>query len=42
MAKEAWFTQLPGLEHGIPRHDIFGEVYVAIDTDRRSVSRSID
>ena len=33
LAKEGWFTELLGLEHGIPSHDTFGEVYAAIDTD---------
>ncbi len=37
MAKGAWFTELLGLEHGIPSHDTFGEVYAAIDTDQFSV-----
>lgn len=37
LAKEAWFTELPGLEHGIPLHDTFGEVYAAIDTEQFSV-----
>ncbi|MGZ4997481.1 MAG: ISAs1 family transposase, partial [Methylobacter sp.] len=36
LAKEAWFTELLGLEHGIPSHDTFGEVYAAIDTDQFS------
>jgi len=36
LAKEAWFTALLGLEHGIPSHDTFGEVYAAIDTDQFS------
>ena len=30
LAKEEWFTELLGLEHGIPSHDTFGEVYAAI------------
>lgn len=33
LAKEQWFTELLGLEHGIPSHDTFGAVYAAIDTD---------
>lgn len=32
-AKEEWFTQLLGLEHGISSHNTFDEVYAAIDTD---------
>ena len=36
LAKEAWFTELLGLEHGIPSHDTFGEVYAAIDTEQFS------
>jgi predicted transposase YbfD/YdcC len=36
LAKEAWFTELLGLAHGIPSHDTFGEVYAAIDTDQFS------
>ncbi len=35
-AKEEWFTELLGLEHGIPSHDTFGEVYAVIDTDHFS------
>ena len=31
-AKKAWFTQLLGLEHGIPSHDTFGAVFSAIDS----------
>lgn len=37
LAKEEWFTQLLGLEHGIPSHDTFGAVYAAIDSDRFGV-----
>lgn len=37
LAKEAWFTELLGLGHGIPLHDTFGEVYAAIDTEQISV-----
>jgi predicted transposase YbfD/YdcC len=37
LAKEKWFTELLGLENGIPSHDTFGEVYAAIDTDQFSV-----
>lgn len=36
LAKEDWFTELLGLEHGIPSHDTFGEVYAAIDTEQFS------
>lgn len=36
LSKEAWFTDLLGLENGIPSHDTFGEVYAAIDTDHFS------
>lgn len=36
-AKEAWFTELLGLENGIPSHDTFGAVYAAIDTEQFSV-----
>jgi len=36
LAKEEWFTQLLGLEHGIPSHDTFGEVYAAIDAGQFS------
>ncbi|WP_254776358.1 hypothetical protein [Nitrosomonas sp. Nm34] len=25
LAKEVWFTELPGLKHGIPSHDTFGK-----------------
>ena len=31
-AKKAWFTELLGLQHGIPSHDTFGDVFAAIDT----------
>jgi DDE_Tnp_1-associated len=37
LAKEEWFTELLGLEHGIPSHDAFGGVYAAIDADHFSV-----
>jgi predicted transposase YbfD/YdcC len=37
LAKEAWFTEVLGLKHGIPSHDTFGEVYAAIDTEQFSV-----
>ena len=36
IAKEEWFTELLGLEHGIPSHDTFGEVYAAIKTEKTS------
>jgi len=36
LAKEQWFTELLGLEHGIPSHDTFGEVYASIDTEQFS------
>ena len=31
-SKEAWLTELLGLEHGIPSHDTFGRVFAMIDT----------
>ena len=37
LSKEAWFTDLLGLENGIPSHDTFGEVYATIDTDHFSL-----
>lgn len=37
LSKEDWFTEILGLEHGIPSHDTFGEVYAAIDTDQFSL-----
>ena len=37
VAKEAWFTEVLGLENGIPSHDTFGEVYAAIDTEQFSI-----
>jgi predicted transposase YbfD/YdcC len=33
-AKEAWFTQVLDLKHGIPSHDTFGNVFAAIDTQQ--------
>ena len=30
--KESWFTELLGLQHGIPLHDTFGDVFAAIDS----------
>lgn len=35
-AKERWFTELLGLEHGIPSHDTFGNVFAVIDTEQFS------
>lgn len=35
-AKECWFTELLGLEHGIPSHDTFGDVFAVIDTEKFS------
>jgi len=32
-AKEAWFRQFLNLEHGIPSHDTFGDVFAKIDSD---------
>jgi hypothetical protein len=37
VAKEAWFTEVLGLENGIPSHDTFGEIYAVIDTDLFSI-----
>jgi len=36
VAKEQWFTDILGLEHGIPSHDTFGAVYAAINTEQFS------
>ena len=36
VAKEQWFTEILGLEHGIPSQDTFGVVYAAIDTEQFS------
>ena len=33
-AKAAWFTELLGLQHGIPSHDTFGEVFAVIDVEQ--------
>ena len=35
-AKKDWFTELLNLEHGIPSHDTFGNVFAAIDTQKFS------
>lgn len=35
-AKKDWFTQLLNLDHGIPSHDTFGNVFAAIDTQKFS------
>jgi hypothetical protein len=32
-AKEEWFTELLGLENGIPSHDTVGNIFAAIDTE---------
>lgn len=32
-AKEQWFRQFLDLEHGIPSHDTFGDVFAKIDND---------
>ena len=32
-AKIDWFTKLLGLQHGIPSHDTFGDVFAAIDNE---------
>lgn len=32
-AKEPWFRQFLDLEHGIPSHDTFGDVFAKIDND---------
>ncbi|MDD2799915.1 MAG: ISAs1 family transposase [Methylobacter sp.] len=37
LAKEEWFTQLLGSEHGIPSHNTFGAVCEALDADQFSV-----
>jgi predicted transposase YbfD/YdcC len=36
VAKAQWFTEILGLEHGIPSHDTFGAVYAAIETEQFS------
>ncbi len=35
-AKEGWFTELLGFQHGIPSHDTFGDVFSAIDYEQFS------
>lgn len=35
-AKEKWFTEQLGLQHGIPSHDTFGAVFGAIATEKFS------
>ena len=35
-AKKAWFTEQLDLDHGIPSHDTFGDVFAAIDTEQFS------
>lgn len=35
-AKEDWFTEQLKLEHGIPSHDTFGDVFAALDTEQFS------
>ena len=32
-SKEAWFKQRLDLQHGIPSHDTFGDVFAVIDTE---------
>jgi len=39
-SKEAWFTEVLGLKHGIPSHDTFGNVFAVIDTQQFSESFS--
>ncbi len=34
--RKAWFTELLKLEHGIPSHDTFGDVFALIDTEEFS------
>ena len=36
-AKEAWFTEVLGLEHGIPSHDTFGNVFAVINTQEFNI-----
>ena len=35
-AKEEWFTDLLGLQYGIPSHDTLGDVFAAIDSEQFS------
>ena len=35
-SKVKWFTEVLGLENGIPSHDTFGNVFAAIDTEQFS------
>ena len=35
-AKEQWFTDQLKLDHGIPSHDTFGDVFAVIDTEKFS------
>lgn len=35
-AKEDWFTEQLNLQHGIPSHDTFGDVFAAIDNEQFS------
>ncbi len=35
-AKEQWLTEQLDLQHGIPSHDTFGDVFAAIDTEHFS------
>lgn len=35
-AKEKWFTEVLGLENGIPSHDTFGKVFADIDAEQFS------
>jgi hypothetical protein len=34
VAKKQWFTEMLGLEHGIPSHATFGAVYGAIKSEQ--------
>jgi hypothetical protein len=36
-AKEAWFTKVLGLEHGIPSPDTFGNVFEVINTQEFTI-----
>ena len=35
-AEESWFTELLGLQHGIPSRDAFGDVFTTIDSTQFS------